>query len=81
MPRRAVSHAVALQVGGGTLWEFAPLALVPELEVGRLGRQASSTTPAALSAALPAAAPAAAPAALLALASPNPNASADRPRC
>jgi len=28
-------------VSGGTLWEFAPPALVPDLEVGRLGRQAA----------------------------------------
>ena len=41
VPRCAVSHAAILQVGGGTRWEFAPLALVPELEVGRLGRQAA----------------------------------------
>ena len=33
-------HTVAPQVSGGTLWEFAPPALVPDLEVGRLGRQA-----------------------------------------
>ena len=31
---------MATQVSGGTLWEFAPPALVPDLEVGRLGRQA-----------------------------------------
>ena len=32
---------MAPQVSGGTLWEFAPPALVPDLEVGRLGRQAA----------------------------------------
>ena len=32
---------VAPQVSGGTIWEFAPAALVPDLEVGRLGRQAA----------------------------------------
>ena len=37
---RAV-RTVAPQVSGGTLWEFAPPALVPDLEVGRLGRQAA----------------------------------------
>ena len=36
-----VSCTVAPQVSGGTLWEFAPPALVPDLEVGRLGRQAA----------------------------------------
>ena len=34
-------RTVAPQVSGGTLWEFAPPALVPDLEVGRLGRQAA----------------------------------------
>ena len=42
VPHRAAAPYVPWpQVSGGTLWEFAPPALVPDLEVGRLGRQAA----------------------------------------
>ena len=37
----SVPRTMAPQVSGGTLLEFAPPALVPDLEVGRLRRQAA----------------------------------------
>lgn len=40
---RLESAGVQLQdeVGGGTLWQFAPAPLEPDLEIGQLGRQAA----------------------------------------